>query len=254
MWQSPRFLFLFCVALSVGIAILPYGRQIGYPLMLLFTLVHEAGHGVAALLVGGSWSEFHMFSDGSGYASVRYSGKLASAITSAGGLVGPAIASMFGFAFSIKPRASRLWLGFLAIFFLWLLIFKASIDSSGSATDITHIFVGTVVALCGLSAFKANALWCQLLTLFLSIQLGMSVFSRGDYLFTPTANTSVGTSPSDVGHMAEALGGPSWLWGAVCAAISVAALCFGLYIVLRYGGNDEAPTTATDEIAAKIKS
>ena len=38
---------------------------------------------------------------------------------------------------------------------------------------------------------------------------------------------------SDVANMAEALFLPYWFWGAVCGAISLAVLAFGLYLYLR---------------------
>ena len=45
---------LVSVGLTVGLYALPYpyDRYAGYPLMLLSTLVHELGHGVAGLMVG----------------------------------------------------------------------------------------------------------------------------------------------------------------------------------------------------------
>jgi len=59
------------------------------------------------------------------------------------------------------------------------------------------------------------------------------VFSRGDYLFTPVAQTSAGNFQSDVSNMAAALFLPYWFWGAACGAISVLALCIGLRSVWR---------------------
>ena len=60
-----------------------------------------------------------------------------------------------------------------------------------------------------------------------------SVFSRGDYLFKEVANTSLGKMPSDVAQMSSALGGPYWMWGAVCGATSVLILALGLWWALR---------------------
>ena len=48
--------------------IVPYGRTIAYPLILLSTMAHELGHGVAAILVGASFERFVMHADGSGVA------------------------------------------------------------------------------------------------------------------------------------------------------------------------------------------
>jgi membrane-associated phospholipid phosphatase len=63
---------------------------------------------------------------------------------------------------------------------------------------------------------------------FLAVQLALSVFSRGDYLFTDVARTGEGTFPSDVANMSSALFLPYWFWGALCGAFSVAVLALGL--------------------------
>src|SRR5262249_42107958 len=86
-----RTVLIASIALTVAVYALPFGRTVGYPLMLLSTLAHEGGHGVAALLVGGSFRELWIYADGSGIAPVAHTGgRVASAVISAGGLVGPA--------------------------------------------------------------------------------------------------------------------------------------------------------------------
>jgi bacteriorhodopsin len=39
--------------------------------------------------------------------------------------------------------------------------------------------------------------------------------------------------PSDTQAMANAIGGPYWFWGAVCAAFSAAVLLAGLWMYIR---------------------
>jgi hypothetical protein len=68
---------------------------------------------------------------------------------------------------------------------------------------------------------------------FLSTQLALSVFSRGDYLFTEVAQTGMGAMPSDTAQMATALGGPYWLWGLACGAFSITVLAAGVLWFLR---------------------
>src|SRR5690606_32428044 len=43
------------IVLTVALYLVPFGQLIGYPLVLLSTLVHEVGHGLAAVLVGGTF-------------------------------------------------------------------------------------------------------------------------------------------------------------------------------------------------------
>ena len=61
----------------------------------------------------------------------------------------------------------------------------------------------------------------------------MSVFSRGDYLFTPTADTAKGIMPSDVANIAEELLLPYWFWGAVCGIFSVVCLVVGIRSAIK---------------------
>ena len=94
-------------------------------------------------------------------------------------------------------------------------------------------FVGAVALISGLIALKASPAVSQLTLIFLSTQMALSVFSRGDYLFTAYAQTAQGKMPSDVSQMAEALVGPYWLWGIVCGVFSLFVLALGLRPYLR---------------------
>ena len=82
-------------------------------------------------------------------------------------------------------------------------------------------------------AWKAPDWGSQLALSFLSVQLALSVFSRGDYLFTDVAQTQDGAKPSDVANMASALFLPYWFWGAICGLFSVAMLALGTWLFLR---------------------
>ena len=64
--------------------------------------------------------------------------------------------------------------------------------------------------------------------LVLAITLLTAVFSRGDYLFTDTAQTAQGAAPSDVGQIANNLFLPYWFWGGLIAALSVLILILGI--------------------------
>ena len=66
--ERARLALVASVIVTVLLYVVPYGYMLAYPLMLLSTLVHEMGHGVAALLVGGSFHQFQMWVDGSGVA------------------------------------------------------------------------------------------------------------------------------------------------------------------------------------------
>ena len=202
--------------------VIPYGRTIGYPLILLSTLAHEMGHGLAAICVGGSFEKFVIYADGSGVATWSGNvGRIGQAIVSAGGLVGPAIVAAIGFVLGRSPRhASKALFGVGFLLFLSLVLVVRNIFG--------FFFVSLTVAACFFAASKMQPRFCQFFLLFISSQLALSVFSRGDYLFTAEAQTAKGVMPSDVAQMADALFLPYWFWGGVCGLFSVLVLVWGL--------------------------
>lgn len=213
--------------ITMALYFIPFGRWLAYPLMLLSTLVHEVGHGIAGELVGGEFKKFVMFSNGSGAASI---GGVAhgwrDAIVSAGGLIGPALMAGLCFIFVRGPKRSRAMLGMLALAFVAAEILVVR-------NPFGWFFVGLVAALLAFVALRRPAEDSQLVLAFVAVQLAVSVFSRGDYLFTEVANTSLGKMPSDVAQMSSALGGPYWMWGAACGATSVVILTLGLWWALH---------------------
>jgi hypothetical protein len=219
------------LAVSVGATLLldvvPYGHTLGYPLMLLSTLAHEMGHGVTGLLVGGHFDSFVMDWAGSGVAHVSGSlGRVAQGLVAAGGLVGPAFVAALAFIAARRARSAQLSLmgAGVALLLAEILVVRGLCGM---------LFVPAVAALCLYTARRAPPYAAQLLLSFLAVQLSLSVYSRGDDLFSPVAHTASGLLPSDVSNMASALFLPYWFWGLTCAAVSLAALAAGLWIFLR---------------------
>ena len=211
------------VALTMLLYVIPYGNTIGYPLILLSTLAHEMGHGLAAVLVGGDFHKFYLHADASGVAYTSTNGNLAGAFVSAGGLVGPAIVGALFFAMAHRAKA--------LFFVLGLGLVLAEIFVVRNLFGLT--FVGGVALIFLWLASSAGKGVQQIAAYFVGIQLALSVFSRGDYLFTPTAQTSSGSMPSDVAHIAEALLLPYWVWGGLCGAFSLFCLVIGIRSALN---------------------
>ena len=209
------------VIVTVLLYVVPYGQLLARPLVLLSTLAHEMGHGLAAAMVGGRFESFVMFADASGLAT--WSGdvnRLERALISAGGLVGPAVVAGLCFGVGRSSRASR-----FALVLLGIGLIAAEVLVVRNLFGL--VFVGLVAAGClglGLRGREA-ARWG---VLFAGVQLALSVFSRADYLFTATAQTGAGDHPSDVAHIAEALLLPYWFWGGAVGLLSVAVLVLGL--------------------------
>jgi hypothetical protein len=221
--ERTRWILVGSVALTLTLYLIPYGHYVAYPLFLLSTYAHEMGHGITALLVGGTFEAFVMAPDGSGQAFLRIpDSRLARAATAAGGLVGPSLfaAAFFGLARRAKTAHTALFaVGVASVLALVLVV----------ANVFGWLFVGTLGAVCTYLGVKSTARVAQVVLAFIAVQLSLSVFSRSDYLFVESA----GTSLSDVAQIANALWLPYWVWGVVCGAISVLVLIFGIKAFLR---------------------
>jgi hypothetical protein len=214
-------------AVTFGLYLIPYGGYIVYPLLLISTLVHELGHGVAAVLSGADFISFKMWKDGSGVALHTVpDSDAARAFISAGGLCGPAVAA----AGMLSAAQNQKWARYaLGAFGAALAIALVAVVRNGFGA----VFCGTLAAIALVIAVRGGAQLAQVTLLFLAVQLGLSVFSRGDYLFKQYAETAQGRMPSDSQQMADAMGGAYWFWGGLCAVFSVAMLLVGAYSFWR---------------------
>lgn len=203
------------------------GRILARPLVLLSTVAHEMGHGLTALLLGGRFQRFAMWANGSGIAEVDLTGfgRIREALTLAGGLVGPAVAAAVCFYLGRSTQGSRACLIGLGVFLLLVEILVVR-------NLFGFVFVGLVAAAC-LFAARLPPDRAQLAVIFVGVQLALSVFSRADYLFSRGAVNPSGSYPSDVMRMQQALFLPYWFWGALCGAVSVAVLGWGVALFWR---------------------
>ncbi len=225
--NSSAWAILIASCLTLLLYFVPALHFAAYPFLLLSTLVHEMGHGITAMLLGGHFHSFQMWSDGSGVA--QYSGRfgaLANAAVAAGGLLGPSITAAIFFNALRAPRHAQICLALFASLCIVAIVLVVR-------NVFGIIFVAIVASLCIVFAFSKAKQYAQIALAFLATQLALSVFSRMDYLFTPIAHTSAGAMPSDVSQIARALWLPYWFWGALLAVFSVLVLVFGLRQVLK---------------------
>ncbi len=214
------------VCIAAGLTLLLYFvpalHIIAYPFMLLSTLVHEMGHGLTAMLLGGHFHSFQLWPDGSGVAVFSGNfGRFTSALIAAGGLLGPSITAAIFFNALATPRRAQICLGIFGVLCIVAIVFLVR-------NLFGIVFVAVIAALCLLFAFGKPKQHAQVALAFLAAQLALSVFSRMDYLFTPVAQTSAGAMPSDVTQMAQALWLPYWFWGGLLAVFSVLVLVMGV--------------------------
>lgn len=205
----------------------PAVRWLQWPLLLISTLAHELGHGLCARLLGAGFDSLVLWPNGSGVAS--YHGNfsaLSIAAIAAAGLLGPPFTALVLMLAGRHSRAAHIALGACAAFLLLVTLLWA-----GSL--FTVIVCVALAAIAGLVAWKGSPGVSQIACLFLAVQLSLSVFARGDYLFMRNAHTGAGVMPSDVSQIAQALLLPYWFWGGLIAALSLALLGFGAWRLLR---------------------
>jgi hypothetical protein len=220
-----RALFLVSIIATLALYVIPYGHYVGYPLVLISTVVHELGHGFTAWLVGGEFHKFVMYANAGGYAETATHSEGAAALVCAGGLVGPALGAMVSFIAARRAMPARACLGLFGAVLALAEVFVVR-------SLFGLVFVGALaVALLGLAG-RGSARTVQLGLTLLGVQLALSVFSRGDYLFSRTAGGIAG-NVSDVERMAQLIGGPYWFWGLVCGAFSLLALAAGGWYLIR---------------------
>lgn len=215
-------IFVLATLLSFGLMYFSYLPVIGFlgkVLVLFSTLTHELGHGLTAMIVGGDFNKLVINWDGSGVTTwAGNPGRIARALVSAGGLIGPACWAAILF-WSAKGSDTRLntctrlfgggllMAGILTARSPWALVFTVGLGA-------------LLLALAG----RTSRPKLESFMVFIGVQLGLSVFTRADYLFAKTAGPGLA---SDVAKMSEALFLPYWFWGILCGLFSVAVLFWG---------------------------
>ncbi len=189
---------------------LPYFGFIQYPLLLLGTWFHEMGHGLTALFLGGKFYYLEIYENGGGVAYSSVTGSylnysIARALTSAGGLFGPAISGALLIAAARNRTTARIA--------LWILLVVMVLSLC--------IWIHDLLALVILSVFAAILFFIAILrvrnlevftVLFLGTQCVLSTYLQTGYLFTKQFQRNGKTLYSDTQMIAEYLPGTYWMW------------------------------------------
>ena len=211
------------VGASLAVVWVPPLNALAWPLLLCSTLVHELGHGLAAMALGGHFDSLSLYADGSGVAEYRGAfGRSEVALVAMAGLIGPPFAAMLMLFAGRHQRASHLALGALGVGLaiaglLW------------SGNTLTLVFCLVLAFLLLLVAIMGSPAVSQVMCVFVAVELTLASFTRADYLFTGAAETGQGVMLSDVGQIAEAWWLPYWFWGALVAVLSLGLLGLGIW-------------------------
>lgn len=205
----------------------PYGGTVLYPLTLFTTWVHEMGHGLTALICGGGFLELVINANAGGYARAGAAQGWPDALVAAGGLLAPPLLGAVILATVHGPRRARWFLGALSIGIVVSLVLYVRSSTGILAMSAVALALGWATWF----GFRARPEYRVLLAQFLAVILGVDTLTRMvSYAFMGSLSTG---ETSDVGHIAENLGGHYKLWGVAITAIALAMLAFGVWMAWR---------------------
>jgi hypothetical protein len=221
--RSPRRALVLAALLVLLLQrLVPFGRELLYPFTLMATWVHEMGHGVTAMLVGGTFVKLEIFGDASGLAHSAYLPGWRSGLVAMGGLLAPPLTGCAILTFARSGRRARLLLTALAA----ALLVSVAIWVRSTAGLVAMPLVAAALGFVGWrGSGDSNLLVAQLVGLLLALD----TVTRIDYLFT----SSVKNEPSDIVKVAAAFGGHYLVWGLLLAAASLALCALGLWRAWR---------------------
>lgn len=202
------------------LAVVPFIGLINYPFRLLLTIVHELGHGLAALTTGGHFIRFVIFPNGSGLAYTAGGWRF---MVIPAGYLGVAV---FGAILILLGRNHRWSRGAMAVIGGAMIIL--TIGYGLPSIFSTQIFSGILTTLSGVIfgfvflwvAVRAAPGWIIFLLHLLAIEAGLTTFS--DLITLIGISTRFFNVPAnDAQSMAELTFIPAIIWALLWA---VAAL------------------------------
>lgn len=226
--MHPRTAILVAAALVyiVG-AYVPFGHEALYPLTLFTTWVHEMGHGLTALVLGGRFTELQIFRDASGWAACYASQGWPEALVNAGGLLAPPVTGALMIATVHGPRRARITLGVLALALIVSLVIWVR-----SATGLVAMPI-VAVAL-GYAAWRGKPEHRVIVVQVLGVVLALDTLTRMiGYVFEKEVVIDGKVARTDIQGVADNLGGSYILWGMVVTAIALALLGGALWWAWR---------------------
>jgi hypothetical protein len=225
------------VSLIVGVFV-PFGGMLLYPFTLLATWVHEMGHGLTALALGGGFDSLEIFGDASGLAHTRNAPGAIDALVCLGGLVAPPIVGAIILATARGPRrAQGILIGLSVALVLSLAIWVRSVAGFVAVPLVAAV----TIAFVRYGSPRERMFLAQ----FLGLRLALDTMGRGmDYLFT--SSVTVGGQPraSDIMRVAEGFGGPRFMWSVLVSSLCITFVAVGLLAAWRKGGGVSPPKRA----------
>ena len=222
-------------ALVLGIWFAAQVPIIGTPFVLLSTWVHEFGHGMGAIISGGSFDNMVIKPELSGLAHTYTGSDFARVTVLLGGLLGPACAGAIMLILSRRFGFSKLALLLLTAALLATVIFWAG----DMFTRMTVLGFGVVV---GFIALRTNPLIRTLCSHIIAIAFCLNAVTGFRYFFMSQAKIGGYSVQSDTGALAELIGGPHLFWAIVPSLLSVLILLAAIYFSSGLRKTPKAPS------------
>jgi hypothetical protein len=208
-------------ALCLGVSLTPWGPLLLYPFRLFTTWVHECGHAVMAVLLGGSVAAITIDPDTSGLTrSLMPAGRVARGFVASSGYLGASVVGCLLMAAArVEKRAPPILRGIGAFMLLTVIIW------------MRNLFGALVVLAWGLTllwlARKGSGRAARFVLSVLAIQVALNAVYDIRALFL----THGGVSDADT--MARLFLLPPWLWAGTWMILSVGMLAWTLRITRR---------------------
>lgn len=218
-------------------AFIPWLGWLNYPFRLLLTMVHELGHGLAALLTGGEFIRFVVFPSGAGLAYTAGGWRW---VIVPAGYVGVAL---FGAAL-IRLGRSHQW-GRMALAVIGGLMGLLSLRYGVPSIISGDFLSGLLTTVSGLAfggffvwvALKAKPGWIVFLLHLLAIQAGLTAFS--DLMTVMGLSLNFFNAPAnDARSMAELTFIPAIIWAVLWAGLAAVLIGGAIWVTWVAGGEE----------------
>lgn len=221
-------------AVSLAVSLTPWAHVLLYPFRLFTTWVHECGHALAAVLVGGQVNAITIAPDSSGLTrSLVPEGRLARGLVASAGYLGAALVGCLLMAATrVERLAHRVLQALGTLMLLSLVLWMRNLF--GAAVVLTWGAALIALARRGIGPAPRFALG------LLAIQVGLNSVYDIRVLFLQGG-------PSDAATMAELFLIPAWIWAAAWIVTAVAMLGATLWLT-RGGFRPRGESGLTPEI------
>lgn len=198
------------------LAVVPFIGLINYPFRLLLTMVHELGHGLAALVTGGKFNWFVIYPNGSGLTQTAGGWRF---VIIPAGYLGVALFGAILILLGRSHRWSRRAMAVIggALIVLTILYGLPTIFSGQIFSGILTMLSGVIFGLIFLwVAVRAAPAWIIFLLHLLAIEAGLTAFS--DLITLIGISTRFFNVPvNDAQNMAELTFVPAIVWALLWA-------------------------------------